>query len=141
MTPPVLFRCLDQELDLALGQMLARAKLAVRSPPRSNCPIFCCWQHQREMLRFHEWAPVAFTQLVTVLPSPQGSPSLASLAELSDGDKESAGLGTAIRSGHLSTDSLFTPGFAAGAHPRWTDLDALVVDGVAQEFLKERRPS
>jgi peroxiredoxin len=26
-------------------------------------------QHQREMLRFHEWAAVAFTQLVTVLPN------------------------------------------------------------------------
>jgi hypothetical protein len=47
----------------------------------------------------------------------------------------------AIRSGHLSTDSLFTQGFAAGAHPRWTDLDALDDSGVAQEFSKERRPS
>jgi peroxiredoxin len=26
-------------------------------------------QHQREMLRFHEWCSVAFTQLVTVLPN------------------------------------------------------------------------
>jgi peroxiredoxin len=26
-------------------------------------------QHQREMLRFHEWSSVAFTQLVTVLPN------------------------------------------------------------------------
>jgi peroxiredoxin len=26
-------------------------------------------QHLREMLRFHEWAAVAFTQLVTVLPN------------------------------------------------------------------------
>src|SRR5439155_1147728 len=26
-------------------------------------------QHQREMLRFYEWASVAFTQLVTVLPN------------------------------------------------------------------------
>ena len=26
-------------------------------------------QHQREMLKFHEWASVAFTQLVTVLPN------------------------------------------------------------------------
>ena len=26
-------------------------------------------QHQREMLRLHEWASVAFTQLVTVLPN------------------------------------------------------------------------
>ena len=25
-------------------------------------------QHQREMVRFHEWCPVAFTQLVTILP-------------------------------------------------------------------------
>lgn len=26
-------------------------------------------QHQREMLRFHEWCAVAFTQMVTVLPN------------------------------------------------------------------------
>jgi len=26
-------------------------------------------QHQREMLRFHEWSSVAFTELVTVLPN------------------------------------------------------------------------
>jgi peroxiredoxin len=26
-------------------------------------------QHQREMLRFHQWCPVAFTSLVTVLPN------------------------------------------------------------------------
>jgi peroxiredoxin len=26
-------------------------------------------QHQREMLKFHEWSAVAFTQLVTVLPN------------------------------------------------------------------------
>ena len=26
-------------------------------------------QHQREMVRFHEWCPVAFTELVTVLPN------------------------------------------------------------------------
>ncbi len=26
-------------------------------------------QHQREMLKFHEWSSVAFTQLVTVLPN------------------------------------------------------------------------
>ena len=26
-------------------------------------------QHQREMLKFQEWAPVAFTRLVTVLPN------------------------------------------------------------------------
>ncbi len=26
-------------------------------------------QHQREMIRFHEWCAVAFTQLVTVLPN------------------------------------------------------------------------
>ena len=25
-------------------------------------------QHQREMVRFHQWCPVAFTQLVTILP-------------------------------------------------------------------------
>jgi peroxiredoxin len=28
-------------------------------------------QHQKEMLRFHEWSSVAFTQLVTVLPNDQ----------------------------------------------------------------------
>ena len=26
-------------------------------------------QHQREMVKFHEWCPVAFTELVTVLPN------------------------------------------------------------------------
>jgi peroxiredoxin len=26
-------------------------------------------QHQREMVKFHQWAPVAFTELVTVLPN------------------------------------------------------------------------
>ncbi len=26
-------------------------------------------QHQREMVRFHSWCPVAFTQLVTILPN------------------------------------------------------------------------
>ena len=26
-------------------------------------------QHLREMLRFHEWCPVAFTELVTILPN------------------------------------------------------------------------
>ena len=26
-------------------------------------------QHQRELLKFHEWCPVAFTELVTVLPN------------------------------------------------------------------------
>ena len=26
-------------------------------------------QHQRELLKFHEWCSVAFTQLVTVLPN------------------------------------------------------------------------
>jgi hypothetical protein len=40
-------------------------------------------------------------QLVTVLPSPQGSPTLASLSELSDSDKEGAGLAAAIHAGHL----------------------------------------
>jgi peroxiredoxin len=28
-------------------------------------------QHQREMIKFHEWCAVAFTQLVTVLPNDQ----------------------------------------------------------------------
>jgi len=28
-------------------------------------------QHQREMVKFHEWCAVAFTQLVTVLPNEQ----------------------------------------------------------------------
>ena len=26
-------------------------------------------QHQRELVRFHEWCPVAFTELVTILPN------------------------------------------------------------------------
>jgi hypothetical protein len=40
-------------------------------------------------------------QLVTVLPSPQGSPTLGSLGELSDGEKETMALASAIHDGHM----------------------------------------
>jgi hypothetical protein len=40
-------------------------------------------------------------QLATVLPSPQGSPTLGSLGELSDGEKETMALSSAIHDGHM----------------------------------------
>jgi hypothetical protein len=40
-------------------------------------------------------------QLATVLPSPQGSPTLGSLGELSDGEKETMALASAIHDGHM----------------------------------------
>jgi hypothetical protein len=43
-------------------------------------------------------------QLATVLPSPQGSPTLGSLGELSDGEKETIALGPAIHAGHMRSD-------------------------------------
>ena len=51
-------------------------------------------QHQHEMLRFQEWAPVAFTQLVTVLPNDLHDTNKMRIATgawwtfLSDGDLE-----------------------------------------------------
>ncbi len=60
-------------------------------------------------------------QLVTVLPSPQGSPTLGSLGELSDGDKETMALASAIHrhmnfdwdwawwSGRCREESLYSP--------------------------------
>ena len=42
-------------------------------------------------------------QLATVLPSPQGSPTLGSLGELSDGDKETIALASAIHDKHMGT--------------------------------------
>ena len=51
-------------------------------------------QHQHEMLRFQEWAPVAFTQLVTVLPNDLHDTNKMKIATgawwtfLSDGDLE-----------------------------------------------------
>lgn len=41
-------------------------------------------------------------QLSTVLPNPQGSPTLASLGELSDGDKETIALSPAIHHDHMA---------------------------------------
>lgn len=51
-------------------------------------------QHLREMLKFQEWLPVAFTQLVTVLPNDQHDTNKMKIATgawwtfLSDGDYE-----------------------------------------------------
>jgi len=51
-------------------------------------------QHQREMVRFSEWCPVAFTQLVTVLPNDLHDTNNMRIASgafwpfLSDGDLE-----------------------------------------------------
>ena len=51
-------------------------------------------QHQREMVRFSEWCPVAFTQLVTVLPNDLHDTNKMRIATgafwpfLSDGDLE-----------------------------------------------------
>jgi peroxiredoxin len=51
-------------------------------------------QHQREMVRFSEWCPVAFTQLVTVLPNDLHDTNKMRIATgaywpfLSDGDYE-----------------------------------------------------
>ncbi|HEX3290364.1 MAG TPA: redoxin domain-containing protein [Gaiella sp.] len=53
-----LHRLSDLQGDDAMVLMLGRGE---------HCPRER--QHQREMLRFHEWASVAFTQLVTVLPN------------------------------------------------------------------------
>ena len=39
---------LDQLLDLALGQVFAGAKLAVRAAGRRNCPFYCCRGDQLE---------------------------------------------------------------------------------------------
>ena len=53
-----LHRLSDLQGDNCLVLMLGRGE---------HCPRER--QHQREMLRFHEWSSVAFTQLVTVLPN------------------------------------------------------------------------
>ena len=53
-----LHRLSDLQGDDAMVLMLGRGE---------HCPRER--QHQREMLRFYEWASVAFTQLVTVLPN------------------------------------------------------------------------
>ncbi len=51
-------RLSDLQGDDAMVLMLGRGE---------HCPRER--QHQREMVRFSEWCPVAFTQLVTVLPN------------------------------------------------------------------------
>jgi peroxiredoxin len=51
-------------------------------------------QHQREMVKFHEWCPVAFTELVTILPNDVHDTNKMRIATgahwtfLSDGDLE-----------------------------------------------------
>ena len=54
----MLHRLSDLQGDDAMILMLGRGE---------HCPRER--QHQRELLRFQEWAPVAFTQMVTVLPN------------------------------------------------------------------------
>jgi peroxiredoxin len=54
----VLHRLSELQGDDVLVLMLGRGE---------HCPRER--QHQREMLRFHEWSTVAFTQMVTVLPN------------------------------------------------------------------------
>ncbi len=51
-------RLSDLQGDNALVLMLGRGE---------HCPRER--QHQREMLKFHEWSAVAFTELVTILPN------------------------------------------------------------------------
>ena len=82
-------------------------------------------------------------QLATVLPSPQGSPTLGSLGELSDGDKETIALGPAIHDGHLkaawdwawwsgrcreeslySPDDMGIPGRVQRLSEKWQAFDA-----------------
>ena len=53
-----LHRLSDLQGDNCLVLMLGRGE---------HCPRER--QHQREMVKFHEWCPVAFTELVTVLPN------------------------------------------------------------------------
>jgi peroxiredoxin len=54
----VMRRLSDLQGDDAMILMLGRGE---------HCPRER--QHQREMLKFHEWCAVAFTQLVTILPN------------------------------------------------------------------------
>jgi peroxiredoxin len=76
-------RLSDLQGDDAMVLMLGRGE---------HCPRER--QHQREMLRFAEWAPVAFTQLVTVLPNDLHDTNKMRIATgaywpfLSDGDYE-----------------------------------------------------
>jgi len=53
-----LHRLSDLQGDNAMIVMLGRGE---------HCPRER--QHQREMVRFHGWCPVAFTELVTILPN------------------------------------------------------------------------
>jgi len=76
-------RLSDLQGDDAMVLMLGRGE---------HCPRER--QHQREMVRFSEWCPVAFTQLVTVLPNDQHDTNKMRIATgafwpyLSDGDLE-----------------------------------------------------
>src|ERR1039458_750156 len=49
VTVAIVPRGLDQLFDLALGQVLSAAKLAVRLPPRGNCSFFDGWRHQLQV--------------------------------------------------------------------------------------------
>ena len=79
----VMHRLSDLQGDDAMVLMLGRGE---------HCPRER--QHQREMVRFSEWCPVAFTQLVTVLPNDLHDTNKMRIATgafwpyLSDGDLE-----------------------------------------------------
>jgi peroxiredoxin len=79
----VMHRLSELQGDDAMVLMLGRGE---------HCPRER--QHQREMVRFSEWCPVAFTQLVTVLPNDLHDTNKMRIATgafspyLSDGDLE-----------------------------------------------------
>src|ERR1700751_3619477 len=78
----VIHRLSELQGDNAMILMLGRGE---------HCPRER--QHQREMVKFHEWCDVAFTQLVTVLPNDLEDPNKMRIATgahwtyLSDGDR------------------------------------------------------
>ena len=62
------FQLLDDEGDLRrLSEIQGDDALVLLLGRGEHCPRER--QHQKEMLRLQEWAPVAFTKLVTILPN------------------------------------------------------------------------
>ena|SRR6266576_3294571 len=57
LAPPIAPCGLDELADLALCQMLAWPKLAVRSPQWRDCPIFLSWRDQLERRFRHVISP------------------------------------------------------------------------------------
>ena len=57
----------EMGVDHSLSELQGDELLVLMLGRGEHCPRER--QHQREMLRFHEWSSVAFTQLVTVLPN------------------------------------------------------------------------